>query len=277
MSRHPITESDLHARVDGQLSPERAREVDEAAARDPALAARLDDLRGQNAWLRAGLDPLLDDVPPQRLLDAARAPAATAATGLAARIVAPFAALFAPRRAPLWAAFATLVIGVAIGWFGRDVLLTRSGMPVTFAEQMAYAHVLYASDPNRPVEMWAPEENRLVAWLSKRLDTPLRAPDLNQAGYALVGGRLVAGNAQPTAMFVYQNAAKERLTLQVRKNPHVDETAFRYAVADGVGVFYWIDDHCAYALAGDLDRHGLLAIGELVYQQLAKAEAQHTR
>jgi anti-sigma factor RsiW len=267
MTRTPITEADLHARADGQLAPERAAEVDDEARRDPALAGRLAEIRSQNAWLRSGLDPLLDDPPPQRLREAARGPGENRLRRLASRLTS----VRVVRYAPAWTAAATLVIGITAGWYGRDAVLARAGMPITFAQQMAYAHVLYASDPNRPVEMWAPDEKRLVAWLSKRLDYPLRAPDLESAGYALVGGRLVAGNARPTAMFVYENAAKERLTLQARKSTSADEAAFRYAVADGVGVFYWIDDHCAYALAGDLDRSQLLTIGELVYKQLAEA------
>ena len=100
-------------------------------------------------------------------------------------------------------------------------------------------------------------------------------PDLNSVGYALVGGRLVAGNEQPTALFMYENAAKQRLTLQAREQPaEIGEAAFRYAIEDGVGVYYWVDDHCGYALSGTLDRTQLLAIGRLVYGQLAAADAK---
>ncbi|MGE5090149.1 MAG: anti-sigma factor family protein, partial [Candidatus Levyibacteriota bacterium] len=174
--------------------------------------------------------------------------------------------------APLFAAAATLVIGIGLGWYARDVTLQRAGMPTSFAREAAFAHALYASDAKRPVEVWAPEEKQLVAWLSRRLDVPLHAPDLNAAGYALVGGRLVAGNEKPTAMFMYENAARQRLTLQARRQTGADEAAFRYAVEDGVGVYYWVDDRCAYALAGNLDRAQLLAIGRLVYRQLAAAD-----
>jgi anti-sigma factor RsiW len=83
----------------------------------------------------------------------------------------------------------------------------------------------------------------------------------------------VAGNELPTAMFVYENADKQRMTLQVRKQAHIGETAFRYAVEDGVGVYYWIEDNCGYALSGNLDRAQLLAIGRVVYGQLAALEA----
>jgi anti-sigma factor RsiW len=73
---------------------------------------------------------------------------------------------------------------------------------------------------------------------------------------------------------MYENAGKQRLTLQVRKqNGGPEEAAFRYAVEDGVGVFYWIDDRCGYALSGQLDRTQLLTIGRLVYGQLAAADS----
>jgi len=260
MSRLPITDEDIHAWADRQLPAERKAAFEEAMARDPALAARAAEIERQNAWLRGGLDALLHEPLPQRLIDAARAPSS-------------------PTRSRRWLATAavaasTLCVGLAGGWYTRDALLERAGMPTTFARQAALTHVLYAADVNRPVEIWAPEEKRLVAWLSKRLDYPLHAPDLNSAGYALVGGRLVAGNERPTALFMYENAAKQRLTLQARKQPAgTQETAFRYAVEDGVGVYYWIDERCAYALSGNLDRAQLLQIGRLVYAQLAPGEA----
>ena len=39
-----------------------------------------------------------------------------------------------------------------------------------------------------------------------------------------------------------------------------------------MGVYYWIDERCSYALSGNLDRAQLLTIGRVVYGQLAAAE-----
>lgn len=255
MSSQTNIDEDLQAYADGQLSPERRQAFEQALARDPVLAAQVAEIQRQNGWLRAGLDAVLHEPLPQRLIDAARPPA--------------------PRtHASRWfvsaaASAAMLVVGIAGGWLARDAVLARDGMPTTFARQAALTHALYAADVNRPVEVWAPEEKRLVAWLTKRLGFAVRAPDLNSVGYALVGGRLVAGNEQPTALFMYENAAKQRLTLQAHKQPTgASEASFRYATEDGVGVYYWIDDQCAYALSGKLDRAQLLSIGRLVYAQL---------
>ena len=262
MNAAPIAESALHAYADRLLPAEEAAAVEAALAREPTLAARVADIRAQNAALRDALDPMLAERIPERLLDAARRPAAARGMG-AGRW-----------RAPVFAAAATLVVGVALGWFGRDALIERAGTPTTFARQAAYAHALYAADARRPVEVWAAEEKGLVTWLTKRLGFPVRAPDLNSVGWALVGGRLVAGNEKPTGLFMYENADKERLTLQVRRQaPGTSETAFRYAVENGIGVFYWIGEDCGYALSGNIDRAQLLAVARVVYGQLAALEA----
>jgi len=264
-SATPIPEGDVQAYVDGQLAPERAAAVEAAIGGDADLASRIATLRAQNAALRDALDPALAEPIPAHLLAAAVPPDRRAAH-------------FGRRLAPALAIAATLIVGVGVGWFGRDALIERAGTPTTFARQAAFAHALYATDVNRPVEIWAAEEKRLVTWLTKRLGFQVHAPDLNALGYALVGGRLVAGNEKPTALFMYENADKERLSLQVRKQaPGTGETAFRYAVENGVGVFYWIDDACGYAISGNLDREQLLRIAHVVYGQLAAADAGNTK
>ena len=231
------TDAELNAYVDGALPPSRAAEIDQILGRDAAIAARVAEMREHNSVLR----------PP---------------------------ASHRWRRLVRYGAFAaTLLLGIASGWYLRDATLERSGTPTTFARQAALTHALYAADVNRPVEIWAAEEKRLVTWLSRRLGLSVHAPDLNSAGFALVGGRLVAGNERPTALFMYENGDKQRLSLQVRKQPPgTRDVAFRYAIEDGVGVYYWIDEDCAYALSGQLDRAQMLSIGRIVYGQLAAAE-----
>jgi anti-sigma factor RsiW len=259
----PLSDDDLHAYADGQLAPQLATQVGVLLEREPELAARVSDIRQQNARLRDALDPWLADALPARLVAAATRPRTGRERGT--------------RR--IWlasslAAAASLAIGIGIGWVSRGETLQLAGTPITFQRQAAITHALYASDANRPVEIWANDEERMVRWLSKRLSFPLRAPNLNDVGFALVGGRLVAGNEKPGALFMYENADKQRISLLVRKDGEPSrETAFRYALENGVGVFYWIDDSCGYALSGNLDRTQLLSIARVVYAQLAVLDA----
>jgi len=154
-------------------------------------------------------------------------------------------------------------------------VLQRAGTPTTFARQAVMTHALYAADQRRPVEVWANEEAGLARWLTRRMGTQAHIPDLGPLGYTLVGGRLVAGNEKPTGLVMYENAEKQRITLQWRitrdKADASGETAFRYLHEDGVGVFHWVDDDCAYALSGPFERAQLLGIARVVYGQLAAA------
>jgi anti-sigma factor RsiW len=257
------TDFDLMAYADGQLAPDRAVAVEALIARDAHAAARLAEIREQNRLLREGLDAWLTQPIPERLLAAAVPPSPSSA---------------APWWKPALAMAATLVLGLAVGWFGREELLDRQGTPTTFARQAAVAHALYTADQRRPVEVWANEEKALVTWLTRRMGVQAHAPDLNGVGFALVGGRLLAGHEKPTALLMYENAEKQRLTLQWRKGePGANETAFRYAIENGVSIFYWIDHDSAYALSGNLDRTQLLAVARVVYGQLAAAEAAPPR
>jgi anti-sigma factor RsiW len=263
-----IPDADVHAYADGQLPPERAAIVKAALEANPELAARVAEIRAQSAVLRDALDSVLAEPIPERLIAAASSPKSRFGGDVRRWLV------------PGFAAAATLMLGIGIGWLGRDLLIERGGVPTTFPRQVAVAHALYAADVRRPVEVWANEEKNLVNWLTKRLGFQVHAPDLNGLGYALVGGRLVAGNENPTALIMYENADKQRLSLQIRKQSRsgkastgTGNTAFRYAIENGVAVFYWIDDEdCGYAISGNVDRAQLLKIAQVVYGQLAAAE-----
>jgi anti-sigma factor RsiW len=69
---------------------------------------------------------------------------------------------------------------------------------------------------------------------------------------------------------MYQTPAGRRITLYVRAEARGHrETAFRYARENNVGVFYWIDGNCGYALASaDLAKEELLRVATLIYKQL---------
>src|SRR5262245_7336728 len=114
MNPLPVTDADLSAYVDGQLAPARAAEVDQALARDASVASRVADLRHKNAMLREAFDPWLAEPISQALLAAATRPDAGG---------------WWRRSMPWFAAAATMVLGVAIGWYARDALLAREGTP----------------------------------------------------------------------------------------------------------------------------------------------------
>ena len=245
-----IDEHELHAYVDEQLAPGRRAELEARLAADPEAAARVEAYRRQNQLLRAALDPVLSEPVPPRLM-----------------------VLRAPARFPAWLRYgalaASLVSAAALGWWLRG----EAPLPIDFgaalAQRAASAHLVYVPEVLHPVEVEARQEAHLVAWLSKRLGVSLRAPHLQDAGFRLVGGRLLPGEGRPAAQFMYEDPQGRRLTLYVSRNADGSRaTAFRYAEADGVSTFYWIEDRVGYALTGELERERLLAVAEAVYRQL---------
>ena len=187
--------------------------------------------------------------------------------------------LLRPHR-PRWHAYAIaagwVILGLGVGSFAgwqlhawRANLAPQAEVPA-FVKRAAVAHATYSPEVRHPVEVGADQEAHLVAWLSKRLGAPLRAPKLEVIGYSLVGGRLLPGDSGPVAHFMYQTAQGRRITLYVRTEAAENrETAFRYSAEGNVRVFYWIDRKLGYALSSaDIGKDDLLKVANAVYQQL---------
>lgn len=249
MSRLPVTDAELHAHVDGVLSPARTAEVEAYLAEHPEDAARVAAYREQLVVLHREYDPALDEPLPPRLE--------------------------LPRRRglrPLWsytAAAAAFVLGIAVGWQLHAYRADQRSESSAWPRRAAIAHVVYSPEVRHPVEVGADQEAHLVAWLSKRLGSPLKVPQLATEGYALVGGRLLPGERGPVAQFMYQDGKGQRLTLYVRNNPDPSrETAFQFAQERNVSVFYWLDRRLGYALSGEVERTELLRVATAVHRQL---------
>ena len=249
MSKPHISEADLHAYLDGELAAAQRAYVESQVAADPLLAERLARYSEMNEALRAHYDPVLDEPVPAKL---SREP----------RVRRPLLRYVA---AILWFA-----LGGAVGWqlHGVQSREDRAAAPM-WAKRAAVSPVVYAPEVRHPVEVGAAQEQHLVAWLSTRLGTQLRIPQLGGIGYNLVGGRLLPGEQGPAAQFMYQDAQGQRLTLYVRINrDQTRETAFRFAQDGNVRVFYWIDRGLGLALSGEIDKDELLRVATAVYQQL---------
>jgi anti-sigma factor RsiW len=268
----PLTEAELHAFVDGELTPERRHEIDALLATRPDEAQRAQAYREQKRALHALFDPVLDESVPPRVLRAARPPRAAGWT------------------LQRWAAgLAIALIGGAAGWGLRGALApsplasTSSASTLAqarFAQRAAIAHAVYSPEQRRPVEVDAAHEDQLVAWLSKRMGAPMKPPHLQALGYALEGGRLLPGGQGPVAQFMYRDATGQRLTLYVSNeigapaaasgaSVAATGTEFRFAREGQVNVFYWVEGRFGYAISAEADRAVLTDVSTEVYRQLA--------
>ncbi len=236
------------AYADGQLPAEAHARVESFVAANEVARATIDAYRLQNHLLHGAYDKVLAERIPRRLLR-------------------PAASLGWLRLAA--AACMLLAIGGVIGWYARDIA-TPSSEVRTFAQRALAAHAVYLPEVRHPVEVPATEEAHLVAWLSKRLGTRVRAPVLAEFSYRLVGGRLLPGEGgRPAAQFMYEDPQGQRLTLYVSGvEGDATDTAFRYTKERNLDVFYWVDRKWGYALSGAVGRERMLELSNAIYKQL---------
>ena len=261
----PIDRDDLHAYVDGRLAPEAQLRVEGRLAQHPEDAAAVHAYRLQNSELRETFAPVLDEPLPPNLQ-------AAIAAGTATHPEPAPSFRSGPARLS-WAAAASVMLllaGGAGGWLLHGWSGAPGGNGGSFAEQALGAHRVFVSEVRHPVEVGAEQEAHLVAWLSKRLGTKLRAPELRAAGFELVGGRLLAEGARPAAQMMYEDAGGRRLTVYLRAIEGAEQTAFRFVEEAGVSAFYWIDEDYAYALVAPLEREPLLRIAHQIYRDLER-------
>ena len=268
----PPTDDELHALVDGQLAPDRRSEVEDALAHDPALAEQVAAWRSQRDALRRLHGDLLGEPVPAHLMSALdRNEPRHARQGRWIR----------------WGGMAaSVLVAFAAGWLGNAQWSMQRAAPAQLAKAPAMrefvhdasvAHAVYAPEKRHPVEVAASEQQHLVQWLSKRLDKPLKVPDLASMGYTLVGGRLLPGESGARAQFMFEDAAGERVTLYIGTldsraaagTAASRETAFRFASEGPVPSFYWVDQGFGYAVAGKLPREVLLKLATLAYRDLS--------
>ncbi|MDA1101360.1 MAG: anti-sigma factor [Proteobacteria bacterium] len=254
--REPFNEFDIHAFVDGGLDALRREKFEDWLADNPEIAQRVAAYRRQNEELHAYFDRLADEPVPAEMMARLANARTNGFSSVLLRIAATLLLLFA---------------GAVGGWGLRGLDISPAapfGLP-EYVERAVGAHIVYAAEIRHPVEVDAAQQNHLVDWLSKRLGNPLRAPLLRNAGFELVGGRLLEDAGQPAAQFMYEDDAGRRVTVYVRSHQG-KKTAFKFSGNRDISTFYWIDAPFAYALAGDIPRQELLGLAHVVYEDLVR-------
>lgn len=175
----------LMRRVDGELSPDAGAAIDAAAAGDPALARRLERLRGLRTLAREAFPAAQDlrDGELARLI----LNGATRREPWTARLAGGLREGFALRHAPVWAgaAAACFVLGLTVGWLGQD--RTPEGFAVATDGVLADAALVRVLDRGLAAD-GADGEGRAVGLTFRDADgrwcRTFRAGDAGVAGLA---------------------------------------------------------------------------------------------
>jgi anti-sigma factor RsiW len=247
---HNVTEDELHAYVDGELPAERRSAVELWLTAHPDDAARVAAWRSQAELIRARYGGIANEKPPPQL-DLTR--------------------LARPRRRGLAmaaaAVIAAFVAGGVAGWFARGAEAASSSDQRRFTADALEAYRLYVVEVRHPVEVPGDQRPHLVEWLSKRVGSPLRAPELDKMGLKLVGGRLLPGPTGASAFFMYEATSGERFTLYCGHTSD-QETALLYTAKEHNAAYYWVDHNLAFVLSGPAERDKLRAIAQAAYDQI---------
>lgn len=259
MNESKIDDALLSASLDGELDAADQARVAAWLLEHPADAGRLQQWRADAEALRRQFGPVADEPVPDAMLRTVwqrrpPSPIALAASAAALLLIGG-------------------LVGALVAWQvqRRDEALA-AGTAAGWVERAAYAHAVFTPEPRHPVEVRA-QEDHLARWLTSRIQVPVKLFDLHGFGFELVGGRLLPDGPGKSAQLMYENAAKTRITVYLRKPEAGADAAFRYERHGELGLFYWVEDGAGFALVGALPKEQLLAMCESIYRQMEAAGA----
>ncbi|WP_417263786.1 hypothetical protein [Celeribacter sp.] len=83
------------------------------------------------------------------------------------------------------------------------------------------------------------ERDHLKGWLSNRLGSEVRIPDLTAKGLTLVGGRLLPFEQGAAAQFMHEDGQGTRVTLYLTPTADEAKSAMRYGASDSLTMLHW--------------------------------------
>lgn len=258
-ANEPVRDEDLHAYVDGFLDAERRRAVEAYLATDPEAAARVAEWTEQNRRLSALFDPVLDEPIP--------APIA-AAIEKGSRLMPGWSPGGWAMRAA--ASIAILAVGTALG-FGAARYAgggATARLETTLPSEAQAAFKVYVAERRHAVEVAAAEVDHMTQWLSTKMKTKVKPPDLAPLGWTLIGGRLLPSQEGPACLFIYDDKAGRRVMVYLVSNARNEGTTIQFREHNGVRSFYWLEGPLGYAITGNLQRGDLMPIADVVKEKM---------
>lgn len=256
-----ISDSEIHAYLDRQLTPEQASEFEKRLTKDKIAQKKLADYQMIEQSLNNLYQPVIEEKIPSQLLNACK------------------------KKSFNYLAIAASVTFFVIGWLSGA---QNNPFNQTYADSMMldleapaiFAHSIYSVEKLHPVEVEANKQAHMNHWLSKRLKTKLKAPDLSKQQFKLVGGRLLPSTKERmAAQFMYQNKQGNRITLYVKRgNWKTKETAINHTSTKiqehSFNASYWIDGDLGYVLTGKITQQLNQKISESIYKQMSLNSTQ---
>jgi anti-sigma factor RsiW len=240
----------LHAFADGELEGDERKAMERLLSENEEARKALAAINYQKSELRIAYGPVLGEPLPLSLIATVQ--------GRGGRSILPYAAMAA--------SVALVLIGGAGGWYSSQH--SESVQTADLAHRALIAHEIYSVEVRHPVEVAAAEQDHLQAWLSKRVGTAIKIPNLDTEGFTLLGGRLVTAGDSPAGQLMYETADKQRLTIFIAANTDSKDSALRLVENGKLITCYWRDNKLALAVTGDLAKEDMMVLAKNIYEQM---------
>jgi len=227
----PPSERDLHAYVDHQLLDSDRRVLETYLAAHPEVAAQVQAWQQDAQLLRASLSGALQQ-PANPALDPA--------------LIRQRLKHQTRRR---FATAAVLLMAVSLGGLGGWQAREATQPPLLPMADAMQAFRLFAQEGIMPADYNGQDRGTMQAWLDRYFNQAHRLPDLSQAGFTPVSGRLLTTDQGAAAMVLYQDAQGRRISFYIR--PPGPDNGFLprgERTADGLQAQYWSGGGYNYAV-----------------------------
>lgn len=231
----PVREVDLHAYLDGELTPERAAQVDAYLRNCPDELLRLEQYRADGDAITRVFLPWKRS---HRVLRA--------------------------RRLALQVTAIALVGLLSI----TGLLLQEHGMASmdALARAAAHAHVTFALS-DRTSNLPLSNQTGLETAISREISAPVHLPQLSDLGFHLVAAHVLPPPKERAVQLVYSNSG-HLISIYIEAQPGARETPFRLTRRGAIATVTWRDDDLACAISGEVAPSTLRLVGQRLYTAL---------
>ncbi|AZE49783.1 Transmembrane regulator protein PrtR [Pseudomonas chlororaphis] len=119
-------------------------------------------------------------------------------------------------------------------------------LPMTDALQ---AYRLFAQQGVLPADLEVRGNDAMQVWLDRYFTRAKRLPDLREAGFQAVSGRLLSTDQGPAAMVLYEDQNRHRISFYIRPPGPKNHLLPRGSRSDGeLQADYWSDSGYNYAM-----------------------------
>jgi anti-sigma factor RsiW len=245
-----ISEIELHAYIDGELTSGRLHDVEATMEADPSLAERAAAFRAGKLRIKQVYGPLEDRRLPDEWVALVRRCATPGVRHISWRLLGSIAAVF--------------LLLVAVGTYA--FLMDRTG-PSGEIVQTALEARGAASVPVKVLGIpQGSDVHQYDGVLTATVGLDVKVPDMTALGYQLIQIRLYGSSDKGAAELSYRDRENRLFTLYLR---HSDGTVrFDQFMHDGLRICVWQDEEFGTVMAGNVSTAAMQRLASLAYTGL---------